>query len=60
MACSKGLSPANASAAESAIRDTDFSRETANLTRSQILAQAATTVFAQANAAPQAALQLLR
>ena len=47
-------------AAESAIRDTDFAEETANLTRSQILASAATTVLAQANASPQAALGLLR
>jgi flagellin len=50
----------NASAAESAIRDTDFAEETANMTRSQILAQAGTTVLAQANASPQAALALLR
>jgi flagellin len=57
---SLGVAFENASAAESAIRDTDFAQETANLTRSQILAQAATTVLAQANAAPQAALQLLR
>jgi flagellin len=49
----------NASAAESAIRDTDFAEETAQLTRSQILSQAATTVLAQANAAPQNALALL-
>ncbi len=57
---SLGVAFENASAAESAIRDTDFSQETANLTRSQILSQAATTVLAQANAAPQAALSLLR
>ena len=50
----------NASAAESAIRDTDFADETSKLTRSQILSQAATTVLAQANASPQAALSLLR
>jgi flagellin len=55
-----GVAFENASAAESAIRDTDFAEETANLTRSQILAQAATTVLAQANASPQAALQLLQ
>ena len=55
-----GVALENASAAESAIRDTDFAEETANLTRSQILAQAATTVLAQANASPQAALQLLQ
>ena len=46
--------------AESAIRDTDFAEETANLTRSQILSQAATTVLAQANASPQNALALLQ
>ncbi|MGB7158086.1 MAG: flagellin [Tepidisphaeraceae bacterium] len=57
---SLGVALENASAAESAIRDTDFAEETANLTRSQILAQAATTVLAQANASPQAALQLLQ
>jgi flagellin len=50
----------NTSAAESAIRDTDFAEETAKLTRSQILAQAATTVLAQANANPQSALALLQ
>jgi flagellin len=57
---SLGVAYENASAAESAIRDTDFAEETANLTRSQILAAAATTVLAQANASPQAALLLLR
>jgi flagellin len=56
---SLGVAYENVSASESAIRDTDFAEETANLTRSQILAQAATTVLAQANASPQAALQLL-
>ena len=55
-----GVAFENASAAESAIRDTDFSEETSKLTRSQILAQAATTVLAQANASPQSALSLLR
>ncbi|WP_428936888.1 flagellin [Fontivita pretiosa] len=55
-----GVAFENVSASESAIRDTDFAEETANLTRSQILAQAATTVLAQANASPQAALSLLR
>jgi flagellin len=57
---SLGVALENASAAESAIRDTDFAEETANLTRSQILSQAASSVLAQANASPQAALQLLR
>jgi flagellin len=57
---SLGVAYENASAAESAIRDTDFAEETANLTRSQILSQAAQSVLSQANAAPQAALALLR
>lgn len=50
----------NTSAAESAIRDTDFAEETAKLTRSQILVTAATQVLQLANSAPQAVLQLLR
>jgi flagellin len=57
---SLGVALENTSAAESAIRDTDFAEETANLTRSQILAQAATTVLAQANSSPQLALRLLQ
>jgi flagellin len=50
----------NSSAAESSIEDTNFASETSNLTRSQILSQAATTVLAQANSAPQQALTLLK
>jgi flagellin len=50
----------NSNAAESSIQDTNFASETSNLTRSQILSQAATTVLAQANAAPQEALTLLK
>ena len=57
---SLGVAFENAQRPKRAIRDTDFAEETANLTRSQILAQAATTVLAQANATPQAALTLLR
>ena len=49
----------NLHAAESAIRDTDFASETAQLTKSQILVNAATSVLAQANFAPQSVLQLL-
>jgi flagellin len=56
---SLGVAFENASAAESAIRDTDFAQETANLTRAQILSQAASSVLSQANASPQAALLLL-
>ncbi|MCL2646318.1 MAG: flagellin [Phycisphaerales bacterium] len=49
----------NVSSSESAIRDTDFASETSNLTRNQILVQAATSVLSQANAAPQSVLKLL-
>lgn len=49
----------NVAAARSRIRDTDFAAETAELTRSQILQQATTTVLSQANQRPQAALSLL-
>src|SRR3954470_16243826 len=57
---SLGVAFENVSASQSAIADTDFAEETANLTRSQILSQSATTVLAQANASPQSALSLLR
>jgi flagellin len=57
---SLGVALENISAAESAIRDTNFAEETANLTRAQILASASQSVLAQANAAPQSALSLLR
>ena len=56
---SLGVSLENTSAAESAIRDTDFASSTANLTRSQILVNAATNVLAIANAQPQSVLALL-
>jgi flagellin len=49
----------NLMSAESAIRDTDFATETANMTRSQILVQAATAALAQANYAPQNVLSLI-
>jgi len=55
-----GVAYENASAAQSAISDTDFAAETASLTRAQILSQAATSILTQANSAPQAALSLLR
>ena len=50
----------NLSASRSRIQDTDFAAETANMTRAQILQQASTTILAQANSIPQAALSLLR
>jgi flagellin len=56
---SLGVALENTSAAESAIRDTDFAKETAELTRSQILVQAATQALGIANSQPQNALSLL-
>lgn len=50
----------NLSAARSRILDADFAKETANLTRSQILQQAGTAMLAQANSAPQSVLSLLQ
>ncbi len=50
----------NAASAESAIEDTDFASETANLTRDQILVSAAQTVLSQANSRPQSVLSLLQ
>jgi flagellin len=50
----------NQAAAKSRIIDADFAAETASLTRAQILQQAGTAMLAQANAAPQNVLTLLR
>ena len=50
----------NTSAAAGRVMDTDYAAETANLTKAQILQQAATSVLAQANAQPQAVLALLQ
>jgi len=50
----------NLSASASRIRDVDVAEETASLSRSQVLQQAGAAVLAQANAAPQIALGLLR
>jgi flagellin len=49
----------NVSASRSRIQDTDFATETANLTKNQILQQAGTSILAQANQLPQAALSLI-
>jgi flagellin len=49
----------NVSAARSRIRDVDFAQETAKMSQNQILQQAGTTILAQANQLPQAALSLL-
>lgn len=50
----------NQSAAESRIRDLDFSEEIIAFTKNQILQQAGTSALAQANVAPQSVLQLLK
>ena len=47
------------SAAESAIRDADVAAETADLTKNQVIQQAAASVLAQANLQPAVALKLL-
>lgn len=49
----------NESAARSRIQDADFAKETANLSKAQILQQAGTSVLTQANQAPQSVLGLL-
>ena len=50
----------NLSAARGRIVDADFAKETANLSRTQILQQAGTAMVAQANQLPQQVLSLLR
>ena len=50
----------NTAAAAGRIMDTDYAAETANLTKAQILQQAATSILAQANAQPQSVLSLLQ
>jgi flagellin len=55
-----GSARENISAANSRIRDVDVAAETADLTRNNILIQAGVAVLAQANQAPQVALNLLR
>jgi flagellin len=57
---SLGVALENMSAAESRIRDADMAQEMVQFTRNQILLQAGTAMLAQANAAPQVVLQLLR
>ena len=50
----------NLSASRSRIQDADFAKETAALTRGQILQQAGTAMLSQANSAPQRVMSLLR
>ncbi|AQM19078.1 flagellin [Vibrio anguillarum] len=49
----------NVNASRSRIKDTDYARETTQMTKSQILQQASTSVLAQAKQSPSAALSLL-
>jgi flagellin len=50
----------NTEASQSRIMDTDYSKETTNLAKSQIIQQAATAMLAQANQAPQMVMSLLK
>jgi flagellin len=50
----------NTEAARSRIQDADFAGETTNMTKSQILSQAATSMLAQANSSKQNLLALLQ
>jgi len=54
------ISTENLSAARGRIVDADFAKETANLSRTQILQQAGTAMVAQANQLPQGVLALLK
>jgi flagellin len=51
---------ANLQASRSTVIDTDFSAETAMLTKGQIMQQAATAMLAQANQMPNVILSLLK
>ena len=54
-----GVSVENLAASESQIRDTNVAAEVVNLTKNQIIQQAATAMLAQANTSPQGVLRLL-
>ncbi|MDR0518342.1 MAG: hypothetical protein LBH25_15015, partial [Fibromonadaceae bacterium] len=49
----------NTQEAEGRIRDTDFSKETTEFTKNQIMVQSATSILAQANSLPQSVLALI-
>jgi flagellin len=50
----------NASDSRSKVEDTDYAAATSELARTQIIAQAATAILAQANQQPQSVLSLLK
>ncbi len=54
-----GISDENLSAAKSRVRDVDVAKETADLTRNNILIQAGASVLGQANQVPNVALKLI-
>jgi flagellin len=54
------ISSENLQAAQSRIRDVDYAQETAKMTQASILSSAGISVLSQANAVPEAVLQLLR
>ena len=54
-----GIMAENNAAGNSRLKDVDVAEETAAFTRSQILSSAGTSVLAQANSLPQAALSLI-
>ncbi|WP_037420315.1 flagellin, partial [Shewanella xiamenensis] len=49
----------NVSDARSRVQDVDFAKETATMTKQQILSQTSSAMLAQANQLPQVALSLL-
>ena len=57
---SLGVASENAGAANSRIRDADVAKSVSEMVRTQILQQSTMAVLAQANQAPQLALQLLK
>ena len=60
VASSLDTNSSNLASARGRIMDADFAKETANLTRSQILQQAGTAMLSQANQLPNNVLSLLR
>ena len=57
---SQAVALENLTASESRVRDTDFAKETAELSRAQVLVSAGTSVLALANSTSQSVLQLLQ
>ncbi|MBE6823172.1 MAG: flagellin protein, partial [Ruminococcaceae bacterium] len=55
-----GTTSENLTSAESRIRDVDMAKEMMEMTKNQVLAQAAQSMLAQANQLPQSILKLLQ